>query len=275
MPVQRRTVAPGVVGPELLSKSFREGRYGFETFSQQPFSWTVTDGFGDPTGTTGNQNAFFSGKNTWLWHVRGTQTILVPSLTTDGFYNFALDQTLADGWELLVGGNETVTTGGDIPTHYTMGTDDCFFRLLVNVEDASGLDLYVGLRKVEAFQATIDDYDELAAVRVLGDSSSAAADITLERILNNAATASTQTGDTLADATDLEILVQTSGRTVGFFLNGAAPSTDVTNFQFDSGEVVMPFVAFAQTTDLTGEFKLKRAEWGLLADKPISTLTVP
>ena len=139
MTIRRDNVQNDSVGPEKLVKSFREARYGFEPFAQQPFSFTLTDGFGDPTGTTGNQNAFNTGYNTFTWFVLGTQTILVPSFTTDGFYDFGLDQTLSDGWELLVNGTTGVTTGGNQPAHYTMGTDECFVRLVFSVEDVSGI----------------------------------------------------------------------------------------------------------------------------------------
>lgn len=275
MTVQRRTIGDGVVGPEKLAKSFREARYGFEPFSQQPFSFTLTDGFGDPTGTTGNQNGFNTGFNNFVWFVKGTQTLLVPVFTTDGFYNFALDQTLNDGWELLVGGNNTVTTGGNQPAHYTVGTDEFFVRLLFSAENVSGVNLLAGVRKVEAFQADFNDYDELAGLQVLGDSSSAAAVINAVNILNNAATNTDDTGDTLADATDVELLVLVEGRSVKVRINGADPSQEVDAFTFDDGEVVTPFVNFLQTTDLSGELKLKRLEWGLLEDYNGVVLTTP
>jgi hypothetical protein len=275
MTIRRRNVAEGEIGPEILSRSFREARYGFETFSRVPHSFDVAAGFGTPVGSAGHENAFFTGANTWLWHVLGTQTLLIPVLTTDGFYNFGLDQTLADGWELLVGGAEGVTTGGNVPTHYTVGTDEAFFRLLFSAEDVSGAHIVIGFRKVEAFQDDYNDYDELAGVEILGDSSSAAGAISIVSILNNATTSSTDTTDTLADATAVEVMVKIVGRTVRFEINGAPPTVDVTDFQFDSGEVVQPFVFFLNTTDVVGELKLRRAEWGLLADKPQSTITVP
>lgn len=276
MAIVRDSVGAEQIGPEVLSKSFREARYGYEPFAQVPFSWTVTtNGYGDPTGTTGNENAFHTGRNNFVWHVKGTQTIVVPSFTTDGFYDFGLDQTLNDGFELLVGGSTGVTTGGNNPAHYKMGTDEAFFRLLFSAEDISGADLLVGFRKVAAFTADWNDYTDLAALRVLGDSSSAAGAVSIETILNNAATSQTATGDTVADATATEFLVEIRGRTARFFVNGASPSTDLTTFVFDDTDVVTPFVFFLNTTDVVGELKLRRAEWGLLADKPASTLTVP
>ena len=271
----RTSVDQRQVGPETLSDSLRNYRYGFEPFAQQPFSFTLTDGFGDPTGTAGNQNAFFTGRNTLVWHVLGTQDILVPVFTTDGYYNFGLDQTLADGWELLFGGTEGVTTGGNVSTHYTVGTHDCFFRLRFAAEDISGANLIVGFRKVEAFQADYEDYDELAGIQTLGASGTATGAINIVSILNDAATSSTSTGDTTADTTDYEFLVKVdSDGAVTFAIDGAPPSTTAT-FTFDDGEIIQPFVHFLNTTDVVGELKLQRAEWGLLADLPLSTILVP
>ena len=276
MTIRRDNVQANSVGPEKLVKSFREARYGFEPFAQQPHPFTVTGGDGGaPTGTTGNQNAFNTGYNTFTWFVLGTQTIVAPVFTTDGFYDFSLDQTLSDGWSLLVNGNNTVTTGGNQPAHYTMGTDEAFVRLVFSAEDVSGVNLLVGFRKVEAFQADFNDYDELAGIQVLGDSSSAAAAINAVNILNNAATNTDDTGDTLADATDVELLVKITGRTVTVFIDGAEPTTTPDSFTFDDGEVVTPFVNFLQTTDVSGELKLKRLEWGLLADYNNTTLGTP
>ena len=264
------------VGPETLSKSYRERRYGYETFSGLPFCWSDVDGFGNPVGTAARVNGLNTGQNNWSWFIIGTQTIVVPATTTDGFYDFGLDQTVAEGTELVPGGNpDKATTGGNAPYHYTIGTDACFFRLVFSAEDVSGADVTVGLRRVEAFNATRDDYLDLAALRVLGDSTSAAGDISTETILNNGTTTSTSSTDTLADGTAVEFLVKASATgVVTFAVNGVAPSTTQA-FTFDDGDIVVPFIHFLNTTDVGGEFKLRRAEWGLLADLSNSTLTVP
>ena len=280
MTIRRDNVQADSVGPEKLVKSFREARYGFEPFSRTPFSWLVAGsaggGYADPTGTAGNIIGLNTGHNTFAWRVVGTQTIVAPVLTTDGFYDFSLDQTLAEGFSLIVEGNNTVTTGGNAPAHYTMGTDSgCFFRVLVSAEDISGVDLTIGFRKVEAFQADFNDYDELAGLQILGDSLSAAAAINAVGILNNGATDTDDTGDTVADATAVELLVKVSGRVVEYVIDGAAPSTTPSTFTFDDGEVITPFIHFVQTTDLSGELKFQRAEWGLIEDYNNTTLATP
>jgi hypothetical protein len=284
MTIRRDNVQADSVGPEKLVKSFREARYGFEPFSRSPHSWLAVgnggtvSGYADPTGTGGNVIGLDTGYNTFVWTVIGTQgdAKLTPRLTTDGYYDFSLDNTLSDGFELLVGGDSLVTTGGNLPSHYTMGTDSgAFVRLKFKAINASGVDLVVGFRKVEAHQADFNSYDELAGLQVLGDSSSAAAAINAVNILNNAATNSDSTGDTLADATSVELAVFITGRVVTVTIDGAATSTEVDAFSFDDGEVVQPFIQFTQTTDLCTELSFQRLEWGLIEDYNDTTLGTP
>ena len=259
----------GPVGPETLSKSLRHKRYFYEPFVKQPFSWTITtDGYGNPTGTTGNVNGIHTGFNNFAWQVKGTQTIVVPSVTTDHAYDFGLDQTLADGFELNP--STVVVTNATYahPLHYTVGTDEAYFRLLFSAEDVSGADLTVGFRLVEAYQTAVASYDTYAGIRVLGDSSSAAGAITLVNELDASATAATDTTDTLADGTAVEFEVRIVGTKARFFINGASPTIDLRTFAFTSGDVVMPFVFFLNTTDVVGELKFIRMEGGLLADHP-------
>lgn len=281
MTIRRDNVQADSVGPEKLVHSFREARYGFEPFSSSPRSWLIAGsaggGYADPTGTGGNVIGLDTGYNTFAWTVIGTQgdSKLLPVMTTDGYYDFSLDNTLADGFGLIVGGNHTVTTGGNVPSHYTMGTDEAFVRLKFKTVNASGIDLVVGFRKVEAHAADFNDYNDLSGVRVLGDSSSAAAAISAVNILNNAATNSDALGDTLADATSVELAVFITGRSTSITIDGAAPTTAPDSFTFDSGDVVQPFIQFTQTTDVCAELTFQRFEWGLLADYNNSTFTIP
>jgi hypothetical protein len=282
MTIRRDNVQADSVGPEKLVKSFREARYGFEPFSNSPRSWLIAGsaggGYADPTGTAGNVIGLDTGYNTFAWTVIGTagDSKLLPVMTTDGYYDFSLDNTLSDGFGLIIGGDHKVTTGGNLPTHYTMGTDSgAFVRLKFKTVNASGINLVVGFRKVEAHAADFNDYDELAGLQVLGDDSSAAAAINAVNILNNATTNTDSTGDTLADATSVELAVFITGRVVTVTIDGAAPSTAVDAFTFDSGEVVQPFIQFTQATDVCTELSFQRLEWGLIEDYNDTTLGTP
>jgi len=185
MTIQRRSLGDGIVGPEKLSVSQRYKRYFYEPFVQEPFSWTITtDGYGDPTGTTGNVNGIHTGFNNFTWVVLGTQTIVVPAITTDHVYNFGIDQTLADGFELNPSTVVVTNATYQHPLHYKVGTDEAYFRLLFSAEDISGADLHVGFRKVEAYQTAVGTYTDYAAIRVLGDSTSAAGAIAVWKTLD-------------------------------------------------------------------------------------------
>lgn len=276
MTISRKALGDGVVGPEKLSASARHGRYFYEPFTKQPFAWSFVDGFGNPVGTTARVNGLFTGFNTFSYYILGTQTIVMPVLTTDHTYDFGLDQTLADGFELNPStpllGSETNATYAN-PLALKVGTDDGFIRLLFSAEDVSGLDLAVGFRKVQAYATALATYTDFAVIRVLGDSSSATGAITLVTDNDNAGESTTTTTDTLADATAIELEVQLRGSKAKFLKNGGDFTVTNTSFTFDDADVLIPFVYVLQTTDLTGELKFIRMEGGLLEDRPSGALS--
>lgn len=235
---------------KLLSWASRN--YFFEDFIGQPVAALTTGAAAG--GTTGNENYMWFGPNVFQYHILGTQTRIIPEVASTGL-DISLDQTENDGVEVTNG-----ITAADAKRVFTVGTDPAFFfRVKFSIADVSGTDdCAMGFRKAEAFQANIDDYDEMAALNVISG------DIYIETILNDAATSSTDTTDNWADAAThtLEVRVNAAG-VVTFLIDGAAPSTTAT-FTFDDTEVVVPFFYFLHDANLCDTLILQEWEWGYL-----------
>jgi len=100
-----------------------------------------------------------------------------------------IDNTDNEGCEITVNGS---SSGAD--ASFIAGTDDFFVESKITIADVSELDeVYVGFRKAEAFQAVVDNYDEMLAVNVN------AGDVYVESILNNGSTVEVDTTDNIAD----------------------------------------------------------------------------
>ena len=170
--------------------------------------------------------------------VIGTQTIILPVMTTAGL-NISQDVDAADeGWEKTQG----ITAGSKAA--FTVGTDGPFhFTVKMKVTDVDGSDdLLVGFRKAEAYQAAVDNYDEMAAFNLNGTGTTTKI-IQTETIINGAATVTTAlTTSTWADTATHLLTVQVArDGAVTYLVDGVAPAEAVA-FSFDVGEVVVPFM---------------------------------
>ena len=214
-----------------------ESNYVHEFFNARPLCGAGA-GAGAATGTTGDENICVLNNSSWIYHVLGTQTILGPTMGTYGM-NIVQDEVEDDGVEYAMG----------ITSHakgvFTVGTDEAFYaKMRFYIDDVSGTDdCAFGFRKMEAFQANVDDYDEMAVLNVISG------DITIETILNGGGTSTTDSTDDWADAAThtLEIYVSAAG-VVTYKIDGVAPST-IAAFTFDDGEVVIPFFYQLQAAD--------------------------
>jgi hypothetical protein len=211
-----------------------------------------TNGLGASTGTAGDENMLMWPGLTLEQHILGTQTILFPVMTTVGLDIGSMDQTADDGMELCPG----IISKHD--QRFVVGTDKAFYaEAKIKVADVSGTDdLAFGFRKFEAYQANIDDYDEMACLNVISG------DIKIETILNGDDTTTTDTTDNLADAgtVSLKVLVSAAG-VVTYQIDDDAPTTTAA-FTFDDAEVVVPFLFFLQNTDIAGTVELIHWECG-------------
>lgn len=272
--INNTNIKDGAIDARKLSTKNR--KYVFDNFQTQPICVAEPEGYGNPTGTTGDLNYVDTGAQRLLQHIKGTQTILSPRLETDGL-DISQDQTDNDGVEYTPGvlsrSKGTFTIGTDAPF---------FFRVKLKIVDVSGTDdCAIGFRKMEANQANIDDYDEAAFINVI------LGDVKVETILNNAATTTTDTTFNWADTEVHELRVECIGRAVRFFINGvplggtvsrdgngaaitAQTTVGVPVFSFDSGEVVVPFFFFLQATTSPGKVYLQEWEYGYLPATPAS-----
>ena len=195
---------------------------------------------GAATGATGDENVLmFANGDSLYHHVLGTQTLIPPNIVAAGL-DIAQDLTNNDGMELC--GSPSTGTG----IEFTVGTDAAFyFACTITITDVTGTDDFaIGFRKKEAFQAAVDNYDEMAAFNVISG------DIKIETILNNGSTTTTDTTDNWADAASktLKVLVSSAG-VVTYQIDGSAPTTTAA-FTFDNGEVVTPFVYLVHDSDV-------------------------
>lgn len=180
-----------------------------------------------------------------------------PTASTLGL-DISLDQTATEGVNYEFGSDTgpfvlTVerTAGGTVPK-------GMFIRAKLLVPDVSGVtDLAIGFRKVEAVQADLDNYDELACLNLQ------AGDVKIETILNGGATVTVDTLANWADNEIHELLVGVTGKgTVTFQIDGDdCPVSRA--FQFDDNEVVIPFIYHVNGTDLS-EVHVKELEVGFL-----------
>lgn len=230
------------------------GKYVYENFTT-PFALSNANAGGPPRGTTGDiNNLVMANGNFFNYHVKVTQTLLGPIWVNPGL-NIAQDLTDDDGIEYNHG------VGANTPIQFTVGTDPAFFcRCRFTIADVSGTDdCAFGFRKREANQAAIDNYDEMAALNVISG------DITIETILNNAATTSTDTTNNWADGEThaLAVYVSSAG-VVTYTIDDAAPAATAA-FTFDSGEVVIPFFYFLHAATSPGAITLLEWEVGYQA----------
>ena len=209
-------------------------------------------GAGAATGTAGDENICVLGASLWEYHILGTQTIVAPSMGVGGL-DISLDAADNDGAEFCLGIN-AANKGV-----FTVGIDAAFYaKMTFAIADVSDTDDCVfGFRKVEAYQANVDDYDEMAALNVN------AGNILFNNILNGGATTETDTTNDWADTEThtLEVLVSAAG-VVTYKIDGSAP-TVTSAFTFDDAEVVVPFFFFLHAAASTAGIVLKEFECGL------------
>lgn len=235
---------------DAINRRYWDEKYIYETFNQVP-SFSGKAGTA-ATGTAGDENIIMLPTTAMEYHILGTQTILAPTVSALGLDLGSMDQTADDGLELNHG-----VLSSQIPS-FTVGADAAFFlRARFSIADVSGTDdCAVGFRKVEANQANIDDYDEMAVLNVISGN------ITIETILAGAATTATDTTDNWADTETHELRINVSAAgVVTYLIDGVAP-TATAAFTFADAENVMPFFFFLQNTDIAGAVPLMVWECG-------------
>jgi hypothetical protein len=212
--------------------------------------------------TTLETNYFIAGRGTFVEKFNiGTQvsTYPLPALSTNGLDLAIGNQTSAEGAEFCFGGNHA---RGQLA--FTAGTDACFLKTSIKVADVSGVDLWVGFRKVQAFDAAVATYTDFASVLYDGTASTAAGVVKTQTDNDDAGeTTTTMTGLATADLDVLTCLIAVDkGGNVTYYFNGALNSAAVP-FQFDAGDTIVPFIAYLNTVDVAGAVELTEFTCGL------------
>lgn len=168
-----------------------------------------------------------------------------------GYLDMALDQTDNDGWEMVEG--IPLTSGRPLK----IGTDPAFYTCLdFSIADGNGTDdFHVGFRRAEVVNGTVDNYLDMATLSIVTVANPAL--IQIETILNNGATTTTSTTNTIADGVRTKWCVYVSAAgVVTYTIDGAAP-TATASFTFDTGDPVVPFIQLLQANAAqTGAVKL-------------------
>jgi hypothetical protein len=212
------------------------------------------------------------------WCLGALQTITTPVWdATNGYgLDIALDLTATEGVEIVFGSifstaglsrgklnftvagesySATAIAGGGSPTL------SFFARLKVRAADASGCNpLQFGFRKSEAVAFTgTAAYTDFAAFTVSG----ASGDISVTTRLNTGTAALVDTTADMADgvARTFTVYVAPNG-SVRFLLDGGTPSVTKTDFVFDPGDVVFPFVRNIHGATSPGAIYLQEFEAG-------------
>jgi hypothetical protein len=222
------------------------------TFEVAPIC-AALDGAGAADGTDAVTNLMLQDGVMFEYRNIATATILSPVWASTGL-NIARDLTDNDGIEITQG----ITSRAKHA--YTVGTDEgVFFEVTMKLTDVSGTDdCAIGWRKAEAYQAAVDNYDEMAAFNIISG------DIKIETILNNAATVTTDTTDNWADTESKTLRVEVlKDGTVKFYVDGVEPTVPAP-FTFDAGEVIVPFLYMIHAADVAESTLLTSWKCGLI-----------
>jgi hypothetical protein len=236
---------------DAINRRYWDQNYWFDDFTVQPVTAKV--GGGAATGTAGDNNVLFTQFGQYEWNVIGTQTILAPSLGTTGL-NLVQDQTASDGIELCTG----VTSLS--PNAFTINQDAAFFfQANIKVEDVSGCNpLLIGLRKTQAYNATLSNYTDFASIGIVGT----AGHIQLQTQLNGGGVTTTDTTDVATDGSVISLKIKVSSAGVVTYEYNYQTPTVVAAFTFDANDVVIPFIRLTQAADVTTYADLQWFEMG-------------
>ena len=202
-------------------------------------------------GTAGDQtiHSYADGLQITFFPITG-QAIDKPAAATTGM-NYAYDQAADDGWQWVM--SDSVCKGREGIDRFTVGKQAFSAEIEFSTDDVTGSDdCAFGFAKVDVHRAAIDDCDEMAVLNVISG------DITIETVLNNGTTSSTDSTDNWADGEihKLKVLVSKAGAAT-YKIDGQAPSTTA-SFSFDQGEVVTPMMYYLQDSDLAPNVVLRK-----------------
>lgn len=239
---------------DAIPRRYWDDNYQYSNWRFNPV--TAKIGGGAAGGSAGDENLLMTPDIFLEYHILGTQTITAPSIVSvsEGIsaLNISMDQTDNDGVELCAG---IINSN---PMAFKMGDSRAiFFRVRFSIEDVSGTDdCLVGFRKVEAYQANVDDYADMAALNVISGA------INIETIKGGGGTSTTDTTDTWANGEthELEVLIDADGA-VTYKIDSVAPTVTAA-YSFTADLYVVPFMYFLHASDVAGAVNILEWECG-------------
>lgn len=240
---------------QSINRRIWDNQYTFENFVQNGNASAV--GGGASSGTTGATNVLQFPYTALEYNIKGTQTITAPSIASVAqgvsALNNEMDQTDNDGVEICAGIINSNPNAFKIASSAPF-----FFRARVTLATVANTDdCAFGFRLAEAYQANIDDYNDMAVLNVISG------DIKIETILNGAATVTTDTTDNFADGEthDLKVMVDASGN-VTYSIDDQEPTVTAA-YAFRSGIFVVPFHFFLHSASAAVGIRIQEWECGL------------
>lgn len=251
--------AAGSIGGSVASSTYRK-------FVKDLFKGPIrvaAPGGGAATGTAGNINSLQT-SNAWNIGYEtgfiGTQTIVVPALTAAGL-DVSYDNTSGDGVEILFGAPLDGTATGRLAfTSQAAPYRGFAAELTLTIEDVTGAAFAFGFRKAQALN-TIANYSDYA---YLGTTEAQGVNLFYNTRLNTGTAVNVDTGYDLADATQFTVGVKVDASGKATFTYGAATQYPLgsATFTFDSGDVLVPFFRYENTTDVAGTVVLNELTIG-------------
>lgn len=223
---------------------------------------SVLAGNGIPVVTDAVTNIVATRESTLYVTNINAQTLLTPVNAATGL-DISGDATAGDGYEI------TLQNPGnaDARFNFTIGSEPVgfFIETTMTVADITGAaELLVGFRKNEVFdkaRATYTDYALIGNIQ---------AAIKIATDLNNAGETLTDTTMTSADGAQvtLRVEVTTDGKVSYKVANSStaalATPTKTLDYQFDTGDVVVPCIRLIQHADITGTCIINSLKCGYL-----------
>lgn len=199
--------------------------------------------------------------NVFAWCPLGAGQTLRPVIIADGL-DVGCDQTSTEGSEVFT--NFLGASGRP----FIVGVDKPFyFQCQMKVADISGLTSFaIGFRKALVNAAALATYTDYAALG--GNASAASMALKQQTNLAGGGQTTTDTTQTLADATSYTVRVNVDKAGVVTFLHDAAtpgvmlPPTTVAAFTLAAGTPVIPFMFALQGADLADNIVIQNWECG-------------
>lgn len=237
---------------DAMSRNLWDLNYQYENWKNIPITAAKAGGATSGTAT----NILYTPNLQLEYQPKGTQTILAPVVVnvSEGVsaLNIGMDQTDNDGVELCAG----ILNSNNMA--FKIGEANAFFlRVRFSIQTVAGTDdCAIGFRLAEAYQANIDDYNDMAVLNVISG------DINIETILNGAATVTTDTTNNWGNGQthQLEVFVSNTG-VVTYKIDNVAPLI-TTPYTFRDGIYVVPFLFFLNATTPAGAVNILEWECG-------------